>query len=208
MRIEKTNIFDEWADSINELAIKSNGRALSESLGKVLPFKVKKKGNKAYFATFDLDITAGERAGQKITFKVTIDKTAPYNVESDYGKVRSKFNYLMFNSTVGGYGMADLPGHTGMYVLNTVARIVLNFANEASPAGIHFTAAESPTSDDGVGHKDSRRKAYRALAMMLQKDSGTVNITKKSAMINGSFFLMRKDLFESWQDAVNTNATT
>ncbi len=192
--IEKENVYDEWADLYIESVISGK---LHESLGKYLPFKVKKKGGLAYYATFNVEITEGPETGKIYKYQVEITKATPQNVSSDYGKVRTKFNGLTFKEASASYGIATLPGHTGMYVLNTVARIVLNFVQESNSPGLHFTASEA-----------SRRKAYRALTLMLQKASGHVNITKDSAMNTGSFYLMRKDLFEGWQDAINQSVVS
>ena len=188
MRKIDESYFDKWGDAVIESIVTGKSKILTETLSKYIPFKVKKRGSLAYYAEFTVDLTDG----RKLKYNVTVGKTSKRGIASDYGKVKSKFSTIMFKEAGSGYGIATLPGNTGMYVLNTVARVILNFIEEAKPSGFTFSASEP-----------SRRKAYRALTLMLEKRSGYVNITKKKAMEDGNFYLMRKDLFESWQDAVN-----
>lgn len=188
MRKIDENYFDQWHDAIVESIVTGKSKILTETLSKNIPFKIKKSGSLAFFATFELDLTTGT----KLQYRVSVKKTTQYHANSDYGKVKSKFSYIEFTEKSGGYGISSLPGHAGMYVLNTIAKIILRFTDEAKPAGLTFSASET-----------SRRKAYRALSLMLEKRAGYVNITKKLAMENGTFYLMRKDLFVKWQDIVN-----
>lgn len=193
---------DDWHDQIVEAVSTGDPKDLQESLGKYIPFKVKKhiKG-KAYDASFVL-----EQDGEVIRkYHVSIGKQVKSNVSSDFGKVSSMFHTIIFSEENAGIGVANLEGGTGLYVLNTVARIVLEFARSAHPKGFTFTAAQ--TGDTG-GTANSRRKAYRALSLMLGKEAGYVNITRQSAMTTGSFYLMKKGLFEAWQDAINSNGVS
>jgi hypothetical protein len=175
-------------------------------MDKVFPFKVKKSGKGKFSASFNINLD-----GEPIRkYVVTIGKPNKSSVSSDFGKVSSNFQTIMFNEATSGYGQANLDGGMGIYVLNTVARIVLEYTKKANPQGFTFTAAESSvnSNSDGnqVGHSNSRRKAYRALALMVGTGAGFVNITKNSAMTTGSFYLMKNDLFQKWQDAVNSNS--
>jgi len=187
----------DWHDKIiNDIKTEV---PLKESLGQYIPFKVKRhtKGG-GYEASFVV-----EKDGVKLrSYKVTIGKVNKSAVSSDYGKVSSKFASIIFSEKDAGVGIANLEGGTGLYVLNTVARIVLEFARQNNPQGFTFTAAQT-SNDDGT--PQSRRKAYRALALMLGKEAGYVNITKVQAMTTGAFYIMRHDLFEAWQDAVNSS---
>lgn len=189
----------DWYDKIIE-DVKTEV-SLKESLGKYIPFKVKKhpKGH-AYKATFDV-----EQDGIIIrSYDVTIGKESKSSVTSDFGKVSSKFQSIIFSERSAGVGIANLEGGTGLYVLNTVARIVLEYTRKNNPKGFTFTASE--TGGTG-GTSQSRRKAYRALSLMLGKEAGFVNITKQMAMTTGLFYLMTKNLFEAWQDAIYSSET-
>lgn len=191
---------EEWHDTIIEAIKTGKPKVLKEIMDKVFPFKIKKSGKSGFKAEFNVELD-----GQPIRkYTVVIGGPAKRSVDSDYGKVSSTFQTITFSEKQASYGVADLEGGMGTYVLNTVARIVLEYTNKNRPKGFDFTAAQSPT-NNGVGHSDSRRKAYRALAMMVGVQAGFVNITKQSAMQTGSFFLMQKDLFERWQDAINSS---
>jgi len=201
--MRKENLLDdkymsEWTDKIVEAVQTGNPKDLYESLGQYIPFKVKKhpKGN-AYEATFDV-----EKDGETIrSYRVTIGKDHQVATSTDFGKVKMHVQTIIFSEAQAGVGVANLEGGTGLYVLNTVARIVLEYARTAHPKGFDFTAAETHNNDGGT--TSSRRKAYRALAMMLGKDAGFVNLTKQKAMETGHFYIMEHNLFEKWQDAMN-----
>ncbi len=194
--VDNEKYMEEWHDKIVEAVQTGDSRVLDESLSKYIPFKVKKKIKGSYEASFVV-----EQDGEVIrTYRVTIGKDHPVAVRTDFGKVKMHVQTIIFSEAAAGTGIANLEGGTGLYVLNTVARIVLEYSRKNSPKGFDFTAAE--TGGDS-GTTQSRRKAYRALAMMLGKEAGFVNLTKQQAMTTGHFYIMAKHLFEKWQDAVN-----
>jgi len=198
--VDNEKYMSDWHDTIVEAIQTGNPKDLRESLGRYIPFKVKKKvKGGGYEASFVI-----EKDGEVIRkYRVTIGKANKSSVSSDYGKVSSKFGTIMFFEKSAGAGIANLEGGTGLFVLNTVARIVLEYSRKNHPEGYTFTAAQT-SEDDGT--PQSRRKAYRALALMLGKEAGYVNITKTQAMTTGAFYIMRQDLFERWQDAVASGA--
>lgn len=190
-------VYNNWSNNIFELAKTGDKKRLMDSLGKYIPFKVKKKIKGSYEASFVV-----EQDGEVIrTYKVTIGKDHPVSVSTDFGKVKMHVQTIIFSEAAAGIGIANLEGGTGLYVLNTVARIVLEYSRKNKPKGFDFTASET---GGGEGTTQSRRKAYRALAMMLGKEAGFVNLTKQQAMTTGHFYIMSKHLFERWQDAVNS----
>ncbi len=199
-QIVNEKCMEEWHDTIIEAYQSSSPKALNEIMDKVFPFKIKKKGKNGFVATFNIELD-----GSPIRkYTVNIGGPSKASVDSDFGKVASTFQSITFKEATASYGQANLDGGMGIYVLNTVARIVLEYTKTAKPKGFTFTAAQSST-EGGIGHADSRRKAYRALALMVGKGAGFVNITKVKAMQTGSFYLMQNDIFQKWQDAISTN---
>ena len=195
--IENDKYKSDRYESVMELATTGNPLSLKESLGKYIPFKIMKSKGDGFSATFDV-----KKDDEPIrSYKVTIGVNEKVAVSTDFGKVRAKFRTIIFKEEEAGFGVANLEGGTGLYVLNTVARVILEYIRKNNPEGFKFTAAATGAAGTG------RRKAYKALIMMLSREADYVDLTKSTEMSTGSFYLMRKDLFERWQDALRLTST-